>query len=176
MATRCWARAAPAARLPGNCYVRAQGAAQHKSSDSAHRRAHRRAAACLRRKAVSGVRAQCGCTHAPATNASSHAVPLAPASPRVRLGSSSSFASASSAAVGAPAPHFTSRSVMSDTSTFIFAWVAQRAIKSDTVWSAALTSAYRAPAVSMRFTHAVANASRGGSEAPSDVCGSVHEA
>jgi hypothetical protein len=108
--------------------------------------------------------------HAPggaaATSASSHAVSATPASASVRLGSSSSTAAFSSAAAGLRAPHATSRSVTSEGSTSIFACEIQRMMKSSTVCSTltSFTATYRAPATSVRLTHAVTATS-------ADACG-----
>ena len=66
MAIRCLARAVPAARLLGNCHVRAEASAARSAAARAHRRAQRRAAACLRRKTVNDVRAA-GAVHSART-------------------------------------------------------------------------------------------------------------
>ena len=101
-----------------------------------------------------------------ATNTSSHAVPVTPASASVRLGSSSSTAAASSAADGLRGPQATRRSVTREGRTSSFSCAIQRAMKSSTVCSksTSFTATYRASATPKLFSHSV-------KAAPAVACG-----
>ena len=90
-----------------------------------------------------------------AWNASSQAVPVTPASRRLRLGSSSTTAAASWSPVGLCRQQATRRSVKSDGRTASFSSANQRDFKSstDVCRSTPFTATYCAPSTSIGLTH-----------------------